>query len=191
MQALVAAPATPALVAQQQPAAAAYPPAAPPVDDSAPLAVSMADAAAEPVLHFFTTSQFAALRKLSDLLMPAANAVPGALEAHAAEFLDFLIGDSPGERQQIYRGGLDALNAQAKKRFGKSFAETEPAQAEELLAPLRDPWTYDPPADPLARLLWTAKEDVRTATQNSREWSLAAAANGRRSGSGLYWLPID
>jgi hypothetical protein len=59
---------------------------------------------------------------------------------------------------------------------------------------LRAPWTYEPPADPLARFLQAAKADVRTATVNSREFNMAGAAQGggRRFGAqGLYWLPLD
>jgi len=195
VQALFAAPAVPAVVpelkAQQASGGPAGPPA--PADENPKLELSVPDAAAETVLHFFTAAEFAALRKLSDLLAPARDGAPGALDARAPEFLDFLIGASPADRQQIYRAGLDALNAQARRRFAKSFAETNAAEADQLLAPLREAWTYDLPTDPAARLLWTAKEDVRTATLNSREWSLAAASagGGLRSGTGLYWLPID
>ena len=53
-----------------------------------------------------------------------------------------------------------------------------------LLAPLRDPWTYDAPADPVAAMLRAAKDDVRRATLNSREWNLAAAAGRTRGGGG-------
>ena len=82
---------------------------------------------------------------------------PGALEAEAPEFLDFLIGQSPAERQQIYRTGLDILNAQAMKQFKKNFAEVDETQANTLLAPLRAAWTYNPPTEPLARFLREAK----------------------------------
>src|SRR5262249_5673055 len=106
-----------------------------------------------------------------------------------------LIGQSPADRQQVYRAGLNALNAQARKRFNKTFAEVDGAQAVELLAPLRDPWTFDPPADPLARFLQAAKEDVRTATRHSHEYVAAAGGlgGGRRGlgGQGLYWYPLD
>lgn len=121
----------------------------------------------------------------------AANATPGALEAKAPEFLDFLLSESPVDRQQLYRSGLDGLNAQARKRFSKPFADVDAGQAEMLLAPLRDPWTYDAPSDPVAAMLRAAKDDVRRATLNSREWNLAAAAGRARGGGGLYWLPID
>lgn len=150
------------------------------------------DAAAEPVLHFFTAQQFAALRKLSDLLNPPMNGAPGALEAKAPEFLDFLLSQSSADRQQLYRNGLDGLNAQARRRFTKPFADVDAGQAEMLLVPLREPWTYDAPADPVAAMLRAAKDDVRRATTNSPEWNLAATAGRTRGGgAGLYWLPVD
>jgi hypothetical protein len=190
VKSLVAAPAAPALLAQR--------PVGPPdptaraVEEVPKLESTVADAAAEMMPHFFSAEQFAALRRLSDILMPALNGAPGALDARAPEFLDFLIGSSPAERQQLYRAGLDALNAQAKRRSGKAFADAEAAQADALLEPLRQAWTYDPPADPLGRFLRTAKQDVRTATMNSREWSTVASSGGRRQGGvGLYWYRTE
>ncbi|MGZ4836063.1 MAG: gluconate 2-dehydrogenase subunit 3 family protein [Terriglobales bacterium] len=187
IQALAATPAAPALIAQQpQPVQTAATPA------EASLRYAVPDAAAEPVLHFFTAQQFAALRKLSDILNPPVSGAPGALEAKAPEFLDFLLSQSAADRQQLYRIGLDGLNAQARKRFTKSFAEVDAGQADILLAPLRDPWTYDAPADPVAAMLHAAKDDVRRATTNSREWNVAATAGRTRGGgAGLYWLPLD
>ena len=190
IQALAATPAAPALLAQQTHQAQ---PAPPPAEAS--LRYAVPDAATEPVLHFFTAQQFAALRKLSDLLMPASstpNSAPGALDAKAPEFLDFLLSQSSADRQQLYRNGLDGLNAQARKRFTKPFADIEASQAEILLAPLREPWTYDAPSDPVAAMLRAAKDDVRRATTDSREWNLASVAGrARGGGGGLYWLPID
>jgi hypothetical protein len=140
----------------------------------------MPDESADPVPHFYTPQQFAALRKLCDVLMPAA------LAAGVPEFLDFLIGASPSEKQQIYRAGLNALNAK------KPFADLDATEVEKLLAPLRAPWTYEEPSDPLARFLRLAKTEVRTATINSREFNTAASAGGRRgAGTGLYWYPLD
>jgi hypothetical protein len=198
LKTMVAAPAAPALFAQQ--------PSAPPnsVSGTPPAAAAsgavelpkiestVADAAADMLPNFFNAQQFSALQKLSDLLMPSLKGQPGALEAQAPEFLDFLIGSSLPDRQQLYRTGLDILNVQARKRFDKPFAELDGSQAEVLLAPLRQPWTYEPPADPLARFLRAAKQDVRTATINSREWTASTASTGRRSGGlGQYWYSID
>lgn len=191
IQTLAAAPAiaVPASIEPlaQLPAGAQRPQEEAPKLETAPL-----DAVAETMPRFFNAQQFAALRKLSDILLPPLNGMPGALDVGAPEFLDFLISKSPADRKQLYTAGLNALNAQATKRFNKPFADVSEAQATELLAPLRQPWTYEPPAEPLARFLREAKQDVRTATMNSREYGTAGSSGGRRGGGiGQYWYPID
>lgn len=214
MQALVAAPAVP-LVAQQaaQQAPPATPPAAPPgavpgggrggrfgaAQPTPALQTTAADLVADPVNpRFFTAAQFAALRKLGGLLQPPLKGNLGALDCGAAEFLDYLVGISPADRQQLYKGGLDALNAQAKKQYGKTFADLETAQCDAILKPLMAaiPWNEDLPKDPVKHFIAQAHRDFRTATLNSREYAAAGASSGRRGrgfggGMGLYWLPID
>lgn len=157
------------------------------------LATSLADDAGATVTHFFDAQQLAALKRLSEVILPPLNNAPGAIDAGAPAFLDFLLSESPAERQHLYRSGLDHLNAQSRSRFKKPFSETDAAQAVELLAPLRAAWTYDEPADPLARFLRAAKQDIRTATMNSKEYSASASAGGGRrfGGAGLYWYPLD
>ena len=124
--------------------------------------------------------------------MPAAGETPGAKEAGVAEFLDFLISESPPDRQALYRDGLDKLNAEARARYCKPFAELSVSDIDTLLAPLRETWTYSGPADPFARFLRAVKPDVMEATMNSREWSTARAKRGRRGGGlGMYWYPIE
>src|SRR5581483_4444415 len=189
IQALAAAPAAPTLIAQQT-----QPPASVAADNAEPpaLDLSVADEGADPVPQFFSSRQFATLRRLCDLLEPAAQGSPGALNAHIPEFLDFLIGDAPSDRRLVWLSGLDALELQSQTRFRKAFADTDAAQADALLAPLRRPWTSQPPADPIAQLLAAAKQDVRAATFNSYERNLAASGGKiRRTGGGLYWLPVD
>lgn len=151
------------------------------------------DDAADPLPSFFSAQQFAALTRVSELLFPRYNGLPGALDAGAPAFLDFLIGESPEADQKVYVDGLDALNFQAAMRFDKPFAEVDEAQAHELLEPLRQPWTPEPSTDPLTVFLQRAKVDVRTAAVNTQMWAEAlASGSGRRmSGSGQYWLPLD
>jgi hypothetical protein len=151
-----------------------------------------ADAASEPVVKTFNSAQFSALRKLGDILMPAAPDTPGASEAGAAEFLDFLIGVSPPDRVALYRTGLDRLNAEARRRYNKPFGEITMEQAEPILAPLRAPWSYKGPVDPFAQFLLAAKSDVLEATANSREY-IAVVSQRRRSGGGVgqYWYAIE
>lgn len=192
MTALAATPATPALLAQQGGRRT--------VDagslERTKISTIAADSAAETVVKFFSPQQFAVLKRLSDLLMPAMNGNPGALDAGAAEFLDFLIGASGPERQQLYKKGLDGLEAASKRAHGKSFAALDTEQADGVLRPWLTAWTYDPPTDPMKHFVADVRADVRTATLNSREWSVAAASgtSRRRRGGGavgLYWYPVD
>lgn len=116
------------------------------------------------------------------------------MDCNVPEFLDFLIGVSPADRQQLYRNGLDALNQQAGKQFSKPFAEIDDAQAHVILQPLlvAVPWVYDPPEDPLKQFVFAVRQDVPMATRNSPEFAAAGAASGRRGGgAGPVWNPID
>ncbi len=156
------------------------------------------DLAGETDARFFTADQFAALEKLGSVLMPPLKGNPGALDAHAPEFLDFLISVSPADRQRIYRGGLDSLNAQSKHKFHKPFAELDEAEVDAVLRPLLvvRPWPEDLPADPVKSFIAQVHEDLRTATVNSREWAASAAQGTRRfsrggRGTGTYWKPVD
>ena len=179
----------------------APPPAAPPglgrrggAEFKAPPVTSVVpDAIASPDLHFFTQPQLAALRRLSDLFMPPLNGNPGALQAEAAEFLDFLVGSSPADRQFLYRQGLDRLNAEAEKQVGKPFAELNVAQADKIVRPALLPWMTDnPPTEPFPRFIAIVHQDIRTATMNSEAWHAAAVSSGERApGGGLFWRPID
>jgi len=220
MQALAAAPAVPALIAQQAPAPPA-PGAAPGASGAgrggrggrggggfgggegpALIEVIQPDAAGDTVARFFTTAQFNALKKLGDTFMPAVNGAPGALECGAPEFLDFLIGVSPADRKQLYRGGLDALNAHATAKFAKPFADLDAKQIDAVIRPLlvATPWALDAPKDPVMHFIASFRTDISEATRNSRAWAESGGAGrGGRGGRGggiggggqLMWLPID
>lgn len=150
------------------------------------LAFAVGDDAAETTVRFFSERQYATLERLSEMLMPSDSNLPGAREARAPEFLDFLLSVSPHERKQLYLVGLDTLEYQSRVRFARSFADANNRQADALLAGLRAPWTQEPP-DRLTEFLRAAKHDVRTATMNSREYSAAA----ERPSMGRYWLPVE
>jgi hypothetical protein len=178
LQSLAALPALAALDGQQQ--------------ETPKLATAAADAVADGVRRYFSAPQYAALQKLGDLLVPAAAGRPNASQAHDAEFLDFLISQSPADRQSLYRDGLDRLQSGAQARYGKPFEQLSAEQAVALLAPIEQPWTYAPPADPFARFLHAAKDDFIQATVNSREFAEAQTVAGRRApGLGMYWYPVE
>jgi hypothetical protein len=103
------------------------------LDETPKLAASAPDSVANGVPRFFDPAGFSALRRLGEILVSATQNVPGALEAEAAEFLDFLIGQSPADRQNLYRDGVARLNQEASK-YGKPFAELSTAGADSILA---------------------------------------------------------
>ena len=156
------------------------------------------DLTGQPAPHYLTAAQFATLRKLGALLVPPLKNNPGALDAQAPEFLDFLISASPDDRQNLYRFGLDSLDNQSRDQFQKPFCDLDAQQADRILRPLLvvRPWSEDFPSDPLKKFIAQVHDDLRTATMNSREWAAASEKSGRHftrgfRGSGYYWFPID
>ena len=164
----LALPAVPALLPAQTQAAA----------ESAKLNISSPDSAGEGIPRFFSADQLAMLKRLADTIIPAHAGRPSASQAAVAEFLDFLISQSPPGTQKLYRDGLDRL-------IGDGLSDS-------TLAPLREPWTYHGPPDAFARFLQQVKQDILQAALNSREWA-EAATQGRRSGVGLnyYYRSLD
>jgi hypothetical protein len=156
------------------------------------LTTATPDAVGEPAARFFTGPQMAALTRLGDLVVPAGAGRAGAREAGAAAFLDFLLSQSPAPRQTLYRSGLDRLQAESRRRFNQPFESITAEQADTVLAPMHTAWTYAAPADSFARFLREAKEDLLTATMNSKAWAESQAAAGRRgTGVGTYWYPVE
>jgi len=158
-----------------------------------PMTPLVADAIAETNASFFNVTQMATLRHLSEVLQPPYDGYPGAIEAGAPEFLDFLIGVSPEDQQKMYESGLDRLDSEAHQRFNKSFAETDAAQADQLIRPWLQPWMNEhPPTEPYELFISTVHVDIRTATVNSQPWSDAAHRKGQQTPNvDLYWYPID
>jgi hypothetical protein len=158
-----------------------------------PIGSLVPDAFATPSPKFFSDEQMATLRQLCEILLPPLKGFPGAVDAGAPEFLDFLISVSPEDRQQMYRSGLDRLERDAKRKCGVSFAAVTDAQADPLIRPHLKPWMTDhPPTEPFEQFLSLAHDDIRTATFNSKPWNDAAIAAGERPpGVGLYWYPVE
>jgi len=80
-----------------------------------------------------TPHEYATLEKLSDLIIPADDHSPGALEAGAASFIDFLCSLNTDLRD-IFTGGLLWLDTAAEGgEAGKTFLESGPADQTALL----------------------------------------------------------
>ena len=148
--------------------------------------------AAQPIARFFTGDEFAALKKLCGIVMPPYAGYPGALDVAVPEFLDFLISQSPSDRQDLYREGLAELDFRAREGHqGRVFADLHDDDADAILAPLHEPWTYNGPKQKFAQFLSQAKRDVIEATQNSSEWQAAKARRtGHKEGFEIYWRTI-
>ena len=155
--------------------------------------LSQPDTVAVTDVRYFTAARYATLQRFADLLVPPSQGYPGALQAGAPEFLDFLIGASPADRQAMYNTGLDRLNADCMKKSGVSFAKASAAQADSAVRPYLKGWISDhPPLEKHENFIALAHRDIRMATMNSIAWAQAAEAAGERTpGVGLYVLPLD
>jgi gluconate 2-dehydrogenase subunit 3-like protein len=158
-----------------------------------PMTPLVPDAVAQTNAHFFNDQQMATLRRLCDILLPPMRGYPGAINAGTPEFLDFLIGVSPADRQQMYQSGLDRLDKEAKQHFDAPFASLNPSQADQLIRPWLKTWMTDhPPTESYAHFMNVAHSDIRTATINSQAWSTAASASGHEApDQGIYWFPVE
>ena len=186
LKSLVAAPAAVALQAQAPPGEPARA-----VEETPKVETTVPDANVDPVARFFTPEQFAALTRLSEVFEPSGPQSPGASDARAAEFLDFLVSQSPPPRQTLYRIGLDLLNSASAHRYHQPFAALDPEQTAAVLQPLSRPWTYEDPSDPLEHFLREAKADILQATRNSYEFISVASKRSRgASGVGEFWYPL-
>jgi len=194
LKSMIAAPAlaaVPAPVAAQAPAygnkdsAAGSP-------DNFNLPVTAPDAVAQPGQHFFSREQMAALERLGEILVPRAGDRPGSKETNAPKFLEFLISQSPQDRQTLYKNGLDHLNSEASRLYRKAFAALSAEEAAPVLKPIEAAWTYAGPSDPFAQFLLAAKDDVLRACVNSPTFAIAMAAHTRgSSGMNYYWFPVE
>jgi hypothetical protein len=199
VRAVLAAGAAPKLLLSQQAANPTPPPPAPVpwltgLTSKTPIPhVEAADQVAIAELRFFTPQQMATLTRLSDVMMPPIGDKPGAVKAQTPMFLDFLIGNSPDARKQVYSEGLDWLDTEAKKKFNLEFAKLTDAQADEMLKPWLRAWIRDhPPAEKHADFINIAHDDIRTATVNSKEWFAAPQVGAEpRTEQELYWSPIE
>ena len=158
-----------------------------------PVGTVLPDTVASANTKFFSEVQMATLRQLCEIMVPPLKGYPGAVDAGAPEFLDFLISVSPADRQQMYKSGLNRLESDAKKKFSLPFSAVNGSQADALIRPWLKPWMNDhPPTEPFEQFINLAHADIRTATINSQAWSDAAVVAGEHPpGTGLYWKPVE
>ena len=85
---------------------------------------------------FFTPEEYAALSRLSDVIIPETE-TPGASRAGVPEYIDRVV-TANKEHQPLARAGLAWLAAQARSRFSKDYLSLDESQHVVLLQPLSD-----------------------------------------------------
>ena len=80
----------------------------------------------------FTAHEFNTLRRLSDLIIPADDHSPGALEAGAAEWIDYMAGSS-AELAEIFTGGFGWLDHYMQQQHGTDYIDAKPEEQTAVL----------------------------------------------------------
>ena len=80
----------------------------------------------------FTAHEFKTLQRLSDLIIPADDHSPGALEAHAAEWIDYMASNST-ELAQIFTGGFGWLDHHMQQQHAVDFIDAKPEEQTAVL----------------------------------------------------------
>jgi hypothetical protein len=80
----------------------------------------------------FTPAEYATLRRLAELIMPADATSQSAIEAGAPEFIDLLASSNP-ELAAIYTGGMAWLDRQMLARHNQPFVKATPEQQTAML----------------------------------------------------------
>ncbi|HEY7642699.1 MAG TPA: gluconate 2-dehydrogenase subunit 3 family protein [Steroidobacteraceae bacterium] len=84
--------------------------------------------------QFFASQEYAVIEQLAQLIIPS-DETPGAREAGAAEFVDFMVAHDE-EQQQAMRTGLAWFKAHVERAFGQPFLALTESRQESLLEPL-------------------------------------------------------
>jgi gluconate 2-dehydrogenase gamma chain len=90
-----------------------------------------------------TDHEYATVQRLAELIIPADDVSPSAVEAGAPEFIDLLASGSP-EMARIYTGGIGWLDHEMEKRYGSAFVTAQPAQQTAMLDLIAYRKTSDP-----------------------------------------------
>jgi gluconate 2-dehydrogenase gamma chain len=86
----------------------------------------------------FTAQEYKTLTRLADMIIPADEHSPGALDGGAPEFIDLLASQN-SELAAIYTGGLAWLDHEMVSRYGGAFADARPADQTAMLDLISSP----------------------------------------------------
>ncbi|MGH7500579.1 MAG: gluconate 2-dehydrogenase subunit 3 family protein [Longimicrobiales bacterium] len=81
---------------------------------------------------FFNEHEWAMVRVLVDMIIPADGRSGSATDAGVPEFMDFVVSDQ-ANRQTAMRGGLRWLDTECHERFEKTFVDCSDAERRQVL----------------------------------------------------------
>ncbi|HUL77008.1 MAG TPA: gluconate 2-dehydrogenase subunit 3 family protein [Vicinamibacteria bacterium] len=123
---------------------------------------------------FFTPHEWATVRRLADLVIPADDRSGSATDALAPEFVDFVLGDplaEPRERENLQtrvRGGLAWLDRECRSRFKKAFVGCSPSERTAVLDDIAWPEKARPEMAPGAAFFTLFRDLVASGFWSSR-----------------------
>ena len=117
---------------------------------------------------FFTETELATVRLLSDLLVPRDAHSGSATDAGVPEFLDFVLVEWP-EHQTPVRGGLAWLDRESTRRHSKPFRDVDPNQQTAILDDIAFPARAKPDLAPGVQFFNRFRDLVLSGFYSSKE----------------------
>ena len=119
-------------------------------------AAQRAVASGKPIaLKFFTAAQHRTVEALTEVIIPTDERSPGAKSARVADYLDFVLNESPADAKRAWRDGIAEIDAASSAQFGKPFADLT---AEQQVAIVTEAAKNEgTPTTPLERFFGEAK----------------------------------
>jgi len=124
--------------------------------------------------RFFTPHEWATVRVLADLVIPADERSGGATDALVPEFMDFILDDPQAERreredlQTRVRGGLAWLDRECRGRLGRDFVGCAPLERTAVLDDIAWPGKARPEMGPGAAFFSLFRDLVASGFWSSR-----------------------
>lgn len=123
---------------------------------------------------FFTPAEWAMVRTLADIVIPADERSGSASDAHAPEFIDFILDDPLAEArdrerlQTRMRGGLAWFERECVRRCGKAFVEASADERKGLLDDIAWPEKARPEMEPGAAFFTLFRDLVASGFWSSK-----------------------
>jgi hypothetical protein len=89
-------------------------------------------------LAFFTPEEARTMAALASRIFPDDDLGPGAIAAGVVQYVDRALSGAESHRQLVYRASLKDIERIANASFGRSFADSAPAQRDSLVSDMAE-----------------------------------------------------